>query len=642
MSLYKQLWLLTTLLLTLVFAGVFIVSSLAAKDYLEQQLYIKNSDNANALALSLTQQNADLVLAELTLAAQFDTGHYELIALQDPSGKTVLERRSTLAAGDAPAWFTRLLPIDVEPTATKIQHGWQQTGTLILQSHSRFAYKALWESTLQQAMIFVIGLVLSGLLGSYLLKVILRPMNDVVDQAVAISQRRFVSIDEPSTHELKTVVRSMNTLSKRVKTMLDTQAQKLEAMRREHHTDKVTGLPLREPFLDLLGAVLKREDASASGGLSIIHISDMTALNKRHGRAVLDEILASFGAGISTLVAEHPDWAGGRLNGSDFALLAPRVTDPADLGRLFQATLSATLESKGMIKNVKLAGASTLYEQGDQPFELLTTLDTTVRGFEQESESRMGVAKPLETVDSGIDNRLMTWSKALETGFRDDQFSLARYPMTTLQGELIYLEAPARLHHGNDIIPAGQFLPWINRLEQAAELDKRVVLLALGSIERDTRPMCIKLSHGALGDSDFQQWLAGLLAAHPESAAQLHVEVQEVIVYRHLERFRQLCVLMKGLDVKIGMGNMGHKLASLGELHDMGLDFIAIDQAFIRGIDTNATNQTLVRTLAALGHSLGAAIYTQGVNSPQEWLMLQSLGIDGATGPEITRQGNSA
>ena len=86
MSLYKQLWLAVIFLLTLVFVGSVIVTSLSAKTYLQQQLSMKNSDNATALALSLTQQDADEVLLELTLSAQFATGFYELIQLTDPEG----------------------------------------------------------------------------------------------------------------------------------------------------------------------------------------------------------------------------------------------------------------------------------------------------------------------------------------------------------------------------------------------------------------------------------------------------------------------------------------------------------------------------------------------------------------------------
>ena len=51
-----------TVLLLAVFGTSVVISSLSAQRYLQQQLSIKNADNATALALSLSQQGADPVL----------------------------------------------------------------------------------------------------------------------------------------------------------------------------------------------------------------------------------------------------------------------------------------------------------------------------------------------------------------------------------------------------------------------------------------------------------------------------------------------------------------------------------------------------------------------------------------------------
>ncbi len=55
MSLIKQLWAGIALLMVLAFGDSAIVSTLAARSYLEQQLQLKDSDNATALALSMSQ-----------------------------------------------------------------------------------------------------------------------------------------------------------------------------------------------------------------------------------------------------------------------------------------------------------------------------------------------------------------------------------------------------------------------------------------------------------------------------------------------------------------------------------------------------------------------------------------------------------
>ena len=140
MSLFKQLWLGVICLLTVVFTVSVVVTTLSARDYLEQQLSMKNADNATALALSLTEQDGDAVLLELTLSAQFDTGYYELIELIDPEGHATIRRIAEEAEAGAPRWFVRLFPIEVEPGIAAIQAGWQQAGTLTFRSQSHFAY----------------------------------------------------------------------------------------------------------------------------------------------------------------------------------------------------------------------------------------------------------------------------------------------------------------------------------------------------------------------------------------------------------------------------------------------------------------------------------------------------------------------
>jgi hypothetical protein len=83
---------------------------LSARTYLESQLSIKNTDNATALALSLSQSNPDEVTVDLVVSSLFDGGHYEVVRVVNPQGKTMSERVSTDTDLGAPAWFANLLP----------------------------------------------------------------------------------------------------------------------------------------------------------------------------------------------------------------------------------------------------------------------------------------------------------------------------------------------------------------------------------------------------------------------------------------------------------------------------------------------------------------------------------------------------
>ena len=57
MSLFRQLLLAIALSTLLAFIGTAAISLLSSRHYLEQQLQLKNEDNASALALLMTQQN---------------------------------------------------------------------------------------------------------------------------------------------------------------------------------------------------------------------------------------------------------------------------------------------------------------------------------------------------------------------------------------------------------------------------------------------------------------------------------------------------------------------------------------------------------------------------------------------------------
>ncbi|MDH4062106.1 MAG: GGDEF domain-containing protein, partial [Aquincola sp.] len=92
MSLMRQIGLLLAAVVLLALAGAVGVNLHAARDTLATQLRVKNSDNAQSLALALSQQKGDAQLMELLLAAQFDTGFYRRIRFVRADGSMAFER----------------------------------------------------------------------------------------------------------------------------------------------------------------------------------------------------------------------------------------------------------------------------------------------------------------------------------------------------------------------------------------------------------------------------------------------------------------------------------------------------------------------------------------------------------------------
>ncbi|TDM06710.1 MAG: hypothetical protein C4K60_19655 [Ideonella sp. MAG2] len=291
MSLIRQVWLLLVLTLSLAFAGALGITVQSARGYLEAQLGLKNNDVAQSLALTLSQQRSDTTAMELMIASQFDTGNYELISLRSPTGAVLLERRAQPAATTAPSWFVGLLGVEPSAGLALVSDGWKQIGRVEVRSQSSFVNDQLWQGTLRTLAVLSLLALGAGAVATYGVRRIRAPLDQAVQQADAITERRFVTVSEPSVPELRNVTRAMNAMVARLKNMFDEQAAQVEQLRRQAHCDALTGLSNRAYFMGRLRVLLGSEDGSAAGALILLRIVDLQGLNRRLGHPATDRLL---------------------------------------------------------------------------------------------------------------------------------------------------------------------------------------------------------------------------------------------------------------------------------------------------------------------------------------------------------------
>lgn len=634
MSLIKQLWIAIVIIMAISFGGSFVVSTLSAQKYLKQQLSLKNIDNATSLAISMSQVASDPVSVELLLGAQFDSGHYQFIRLTDPNGNIVIDRSNPAIPSSAPEWFQKLIPLQADSGIAQVQDGWQQIGTITLKSHSRFAYDSLWQSTLRLLFWFCAGAALAGFLGSLILKTIIHPLYDVVDQAQAIGARRFITIPVPRTLELSKLVNAMNSLSSRIKSMLKEETGRLENLRRQSEHDSLTGLLQREPFLQRTEALIDRNDASAAGVLVIARFTHLSETNRELGRQTTDQLLRRIGEKFTGMVAQHPDWLTGRLNGSDFALLAPGGSGtPLDLGQEVASALHLAIDDANLSEERQVAVGATSLHPGESLSGLLSRTDTALLTAEANNSRAVEVVHKHDVTETISD--LSSWQTALEEALDTMALKLAKYPVVDSNGSLLHFEAPARILIGDEWLSAGIFMPWAARLGMMSQVDEAVVQTAIQEISQHDENLGINVSAEALCDTAFQAGLLRQLLENPTLAQRLWIEVPEAVAFRHLAEFRLLCSALTPLGTKVGLEHVGHQFSRIGDLHELGLDYIKIDAAFSQDIPANTDRQAFLRGLCLIAHSIGLMTIAEGVQNQADVEILAELGMDGMTGPGI-------
>jgi diguanylate cyclase (GGDEF)-like protein len=637
MSLFRQLWLSIITLTVFVFLGSFLVSVLSARNYLEEQLLIKNGDNAAALALSLSQlPEKDPVTVALMVSAQFDTGHYQEIRLVDPSKQVIAEQRDATPVSGAPDWFVKLLPIRVQPGIAQVQDGWKQFATVSVLSHSQFAYRELWQGAWRMVVWFLLAAVLAGIIGTWLLRFITRPLNQVVDQANALTERRFTTVAEPNAAELKSVVRAMNSMVARIKQMFAEETARLAELRARLNRDAVTQLHNREYFMGRLREALESDDSAPDGTLLILRLKNLGEISGRLGHQGTDRLLCDIAGQLKKRCDGHDKWLPARLNGPDFAILAQNQSDPAALAAQLAEAMAGLQEGSYPEIGELFSIGALRYQRGDQIGAQLAGVDQLLAQAElkganlwqaSEDETLVGAALPAEA-----------WRDLISRALSENRIKLINFPVLEAHGaSALHHEGVVRLQTETDgpWRPAGDFMHFAVRLNLTTSLDLGVVRLALDELRQRAGNFAVNLSAETVADWSFHGRLASLLKGQGDLCHRLWVEVPVYGAVNHAEAFRDLCRTLKQLGCKVGLEQFGRKLSEIDKFADLGIDYVKVDPSFVRGIENNPGNRELLQGVCKMVHSIGIMTIAVGVQTQAELDAIVALGFDGITGPAV-------
>ena len=631
MSLIRQVWLLLSVTLVLAFAGAIGVSVHAARHYLQTQLNLKNNDTAQSLALTLSQQKGDLVALELAIASQFDTGYYERIRLLAPGGKPLVEKQADTHPQNAPAWFVGLLGIAPADGVAQVSDGWRQIGRLEVRSQSAFADDELWQGTVNTVCVLLALVVGAGIFSYVGVNRIRVPLLRTVDQAKAITERRFVTVDEPDMPELRNVTRAMNAMVGRVKAMFDEQAGQVELLRRQAHCDPLTGLSNRGHFLGRLKVMLDSEDGAADGALVMVRLVELQSLNRTLGRSATDRLLQDAAAAMVESSRRLGAAEVGRLNGSDFALALPNVDSLRESAVDVAARLRSLLRVHDGGAHVVVGAVR--WTHGASMSTLLAAADQALARAESRGPYTVELDDSTDSSALGED----AWRHRIQTALAERSAQLVDFPLVGRNGELVHHESPLRLRLGAEgqLVSAAQWLPMARRAQLTADVDLLAIELALLAIAADSLPRSINVSPSSLADSAFSTRVHALVVAHPMASPRLSLELAEAGAVKQLHLVRELAEQLQGSGTKIGLEHAGERLAETRGLLEAGLDFVKLDASLLLGLASDEARAQHVTGTVRMLHGIGLRVYAEGVTEVDDAAALWAAGVDGLTGPVL-------
>ncbi|NKI92655.1 EAL domain-containing protein [Rhizobacter sp. SG703] len=634
MSLIRQIWLLLLGTVLLAFAGSVTVAVESARGYLQTQLGVKNTDNATALALALSQQHGDKELMNLLLSAQFDSGYYSRIRFVASDGSVAFQRETSGAPREAPGWFVRLVPIGAEPGVAQVSDGWRALGRVELISQSGYAHDELWRSSLWSALALGLVGLLAGGVGTLMIQRIRRPLDSVVDQAQALVRGEFVTVPEPGVPELRRMTQAMNTMVGRLRITFQAQAEQLEGLRQQANCDRLTGLSNRAHFLGQLAVALQREDGTAEGGLVLLRMLDLADLNRALGHAETDRMITTVAQALRPYGDRVKGCFIGRLNGSDFALCLPVAGMARETAQALADALSLVLPNLSAEAGVSV-GAVELRREMTMG-QVMSEADAALA----RAESRGPFA--VELGGEGAVSVAMlgegAWRQRIRDAIGQQRAHLVNFPLVNVRKDLIHLECPLRLQlePNGAYEPAARWLPLAIRSRLTVDIDECALALALRDAARDGKARCVNLSPSSLADSGFSARLRALLWNAPQVARLIWLEVAESAAVEHFGLLQELGRQLRPTGIRLGLEHAGERLGKIPRLFEAGLDYVKLDAAIVQGVGSDENRAAFVRGTVTLLHGLSLQVYAEGVSSAADAQRLWDCGIDGATGPWIS------
>lgn len=633
MSLVKQLWLATSFLVVTAFAASLAASLISAHSYYQEQLALKNIDSANSLAITLSHTEKERALLQAFLDAQFATGHYQRINL-DVSNEPSFDLQSETTDQNAPAWFRAIFPLEVPAGLATVSDGWVNYATLAVESDTTYAQASLWVTTKRLFLWLSLVALFAGLAGSWVVRRISLPLNDVVRQAEAIGERRFLVSKEPRTTEFQRVVRAMNKLSKRVENILESDAKALADMREKTLHDSVTGVANREFFISRLDALIADEDKAARHTLVLIRVPNLTAINSKLGHEAVNSGLRQFCVQVSGALKHHQhhfsDAFLGRLNGSDFGILLTEFHDTELLSETLAEDIRAFNRSEP-VRELRLSICT--FQPGSPRAEVMMKADHLLAKAEQAQETVIIAENDEQSIPF---HSATEWREAISEAIRKEELKAELHPLIGRDGTTLHQEAKIRLRLNDDWQTAGYFLPWSRRLSLLTTIDTAMAnYLSTAPEQIAAEPVVIHISTNSLLDEETSTRILKLIENRVAPAQAFRLELPESSLDIGDLRLSAFIHRAQQSGSQVGISGIGQNLERISRIHELGLDYIKIDPVYAQRLESDRTTQQYLQRLTALAHSIGLQVYLAGATSRLCVEAAWEAGFDGVTGPGI-------
>lgn len=409
-----------------------------------------------------------------------------------------------------------------------------------------------------------------------------------------------------------------------------------EAIKLQAEVDPLTNLGNRRKFYTKLEKHIKHADQNTSSfSLLFLDLDMFKEVNDSLGHFIGDVLLKEVSARLQSRVNAENIF---RLGGDEFMLLVSHGNNQdlvTNVAEIIQDELKRPFRIKGnQISITSSIGITTYPTDAEDAEQLVINSDQAMYHAKKEGRNRFSFFTARMKEKAIHKNRII---RDLKIATKAEQFGLLYQPIVNLKtNEITKGEALIRWYHpSHGLIPPNEFIPYAEETGIINEIGEWVFKTAVSQTRKITQKL----------DSDFQmsinaspiqfrkngidvnQWYNHLIE-NDLTGKNVVIEITESLLVDSSSSVKSNLYTMRDKNMQVAIDDFGTGYSSLSYLKRFEIDFLKIDQSFVRNLTANSDDLVLVTTIINMAHQLGCKVIAEGVETKEQMLLLKNADCD--------------
>ncbi len=391
--------------------------------------------------------------------------------------------------------------------------------------------------------------------------------------------------------------------------------------------DALTKVPNRMQFQHLLQQAIARSVRNRTSlALLYLDMDRFKEINDTFGHAAGDRTLEILTERLTRALPQETTI--GRLAGDEFAMFVDDLAGDADnrgtvaqiartilaeIGRAFQ------LQEHEVFLTASI-GVAFCPRDAENVIDLIRNADAAMYHSKQNGGNSFAFYSP--EMNAAAVERLMLKSK-LRRSLERDEFLMHYQPKVDLRdGKIVGAEALLRWRlPGHGDIPPSHFIPLAEETNLILEVGEWV----LNRVCQDYRELqqtvttpgriSLNLSLKQLRQASFILRFRSVFRKHGVSPTCFELEITETTLMADSKRTLHLLDELYAMGLHLSIDDFGTGYSSLSALQQFPIGTLKVDQSFVRDVDDDESDATIVRTVIEMGRSLKMNVIAEGVET---------------------------